>query len=83
MYCYLNYICKETIIWRRRFGIAGVGARPQFPERACRRSQNRHTDAPDGHNFGTPVEILLDVVTTDKHRGWGFLIRVAQGAAAC
>jgi hypothetical protein len=52
MYCYLNYIYVKHFLGGRRFGAAGVGARPQKFRRACRRSQNRPAGAPADHSFG-------------------------------
>jgi hypothetical protein len=38
--------------WGRHFRGAGVGARPQFSGRACRRSQNGPAGAPASYKFG-------------------------------
>jgi hypothetical protein len=41
--------CKH---WGRHFGVAGVGAQPQFSRRAYRRSQNAPASTPTGYKIG-------------------------------
>jgi hypothetical protein len=57
-----NEIEKIQLIiffWGRRFGAAGVGARPQNFGRACRRLQNGPSGALPAIILETPMEMLL------------------------